>query len=212
MSKDIVCSHGFGVRADDRGLFTDIRSGLQDRKVVTFDYNSVDDDGNITVAPFDEQAKTLSDKIKEANNIDTVICHSQGCITASLADLGDVKRVIFLAPPGELNIERFMRIFDRPGAHINLSGSSSIPRRDGTTTFVNKDYVDSISSVNIPELYTQLAGKVELIIIRAMNDEILGETQFDYLKKVRIINMSASHDFTGEQRKTLINNIKGIVE
>lgn len=200
----IIFSHGFGVRADDRGLFTDIAERIAGKNFVMFDYNSVDADGNITVASFPKQVRLLSEKITKIGDADTIICHSQGCITASLADLRGIKRVIFLAPPAELNLERFMRIFDRPGARIDLAATSSIPRRDGTTTFVGKDYVDGIASINVPELYSQLANKVELIIIRATNDEILGETQFDYLENVQIINMPANHDFTGGRRADLI--------
>ncbi len=209
--RSIVCSHGFGVRADDRGLFTDIAQGMSDHTFITFDYNTVDSNGNITVAPFDKQSSTLHNKIKEVGNSDTIIAHSQGCITASLTDLDGVERVIFLAPPAELNIETFMRTFDRPGARIDLAGSSSIPRRDCTTTFVHKDYIDNISSIDIPQLYMQLANRVELIIIRATNDEILGKTQFNYLDGVQIIDMPASHDFTGEFRLALIDNLKKIL-
>lgn len=209
--RSIVCSHGFGVRADDRGLFTDIAQGMPNHTFITFDYNTVDADGNITVAPFGKQSNTLHNKIKEAENADTIIAHSQGCITASLTDLDGVERVIFLAPPAELNIETFMRTFDRPGACIDLAGSSSIPRRDGTTTFVHKDYIDNISSIDIPQLYMQLANRVELIIIRATNDEILGKTQFNYLDGVQIIDMPASHDFTGEFRLALIDNLRKIL-
>jgi hypothetical protein len=44
MNKHIVIySHGFGVRKDDRGLFTDIAATLPSAEHIMFDYNQVDE-------------------------------------------------------------------------------------------------------------------------------------------------------------------------
>ncbi len=169
-----------------------------------FTLNKIDPEGNITVSGHDAQAKLLEAQIRNNPDADTLICHSQGCIVASLADLRQIKRVIFLAPAADLNIERFMGIFDRPGASINLDGESSIPRRDGTTTYIGKDYVEYVRTLDVPKLYKKLAQHVDLYVIRATNDEILGTTDFNYLDNVEIIDLPANHDFTGKRRQELI--------
>jgi predicted alpha/beta hydrolase len=92
MKKPIaIYSHGFGVKKDDRGLFTDIAVQLSEFEHVMFNYNSFDEANNtMTVTPLDEQAEKLAKKIKvvKESNPDTplyLICHSQGCIVAALA-------------------------------------------------------------------------------------------------------------------------------
>ena len=40
----VVYSHGFGVRKDDRGLFTDIAAALPEAESVMFDYGSWDEE------------------------------------------------------------------------------------------------------------------------------------------------------------------------
>ena len=64
----------------------------------------------------------------------------------------------------------------------------------------------------MPSLYKKVAQNHKLTIIRATKDNILGETNFDYLENVEIIDIAADHDFTGEFRDELVKNIKKITE
>lgn len=77
MSKHtVIYSHGFGVRKDDRGLFTDIAAALPNAQHIMFGYNQVDEaTNNLTVAPPDQQAQKLRQLISEAkaNNPDATI-------------------------------------------------------------------------------------------------------------------------------------------
>lgn len=94
--KIVLYSHGFGVKKDDSGLFTDIASSLDGFQHVMFDYNQINEQNNtLTVTPLHEQAEilksqydTLRNKYPEA--IIDLVCHSQGCVVAGLAELGGV--------------------------------------------------------------------------------------------------------------------------
>jgi hypothetical protein len=214
MKPKVICSHGFGTRADGRGMFTDIARELPEYEFITFDYNEVDADGNATVLSLHAQAACLSEQIKDNPETEVLLCHSQGCIIAALANLGNIKKVIFLAPPAVINIDRFRRkFFHREGANYVDGGISSLPRRDGTTTYVTPEYVESIRNVDIPELYTRVADNRNLTIIRALDDEILGETEYGYLGgNVKVTGVKdASHDFKDKSRTRLGDELKKIL-
>lgn len=209
----IVFAHGFGVRADARGMFTDIAKAMPEANCITFDFNTFDSEGNTTVTPLDGQVAILQSHIDKAQEGATLICHSQGCIVAGLANLDKIGQVIFLAPPPEISIKRFMQKFGtREGSVMNLDGLSSIPRSDGSTTYIPKEYVESIKSIDVPSLYKKVANSHELTIVRATKDNILGKTNFDYLENVKIIDIPADHDFTGGSRAVLVNSVKKILE
>lgn len=211
---DIIFAHGFGVRADARGMFTDLAKALSETNCITFDFNTFDNDGNTTVTPLNGQVEILQSHIDQAQEGAALICHSQGCIVAGLANLDKVGQVIFLAPPTEISIERFMKKFGRrEGSVMNLKGLSSIPRSDGSTTYIPKEYVESIRSIDVPSLYKKVAKSHKLTIVRATKDNILGETNFDYLKNVKIVDIAAAdHDFTGEARNVLVENIMKMIK
>ena len=123
--EEIVFSHGFGVRADGRGIFTDIAKAMPDANCITFDFNTFDSEGNTTVTPLDGQVKILQSHIDRTQEGVTLICHSQGCIVASLANLDKIGQVVFLAPPPLISIERFISKFGkREGSVLNLEGIS----------------------------------------------------------------------------------------
>src|SRR6266567_2438699 len=139
----IIYSHGFGVRKDDRGLFTDIAAALPGFEHVMFDYNTVDEAANVlTVAPLDEQAKKLNKVLAEtrAANPDAVIdliCHSQGCIAAANAKPAGIRKTIFTAPPPDADIEsKIKRWRTRYGTKFTTEGTSYLERKDGSTTIV----------------------------------------------------------------------------
>ncbi len=212
-NSDIVFAHGFGVRADGRGIFTDIAKAMPEANCITFDFNTFDSEGNTTVTSLDGQVEILQSHIDQAEEGTALICHSQGCIVAGLANLDKIGKVIFLAPPPLISIERFISKFGkREGSVLNLDGISSIPRSDASTTYIGKEYIDSIKSINVPSLYKKLAQNHKLTIVRATEDNILGETNFDYLENVEIIDIPADHDFTGEARDELVESVKKILK
>ena len=49
----IIYAHGFGVRKDDRGLFTDIAKVFPDTNHIMFDLDICDNENNtVTIRPF----------------------------------------------------------------------------------------------------------------------------------------------------------------
>lgn len=209
--KRVICSHGFGVRADDRGLFTAIADALPEHSFTMFDYNNIDAEGNIFVRPLMEQAKLLEDQIAMAGGKVTLLCHSQGCIIASLADLQNVEKIIFLAPPGEMSIERFMaKVASREGNVFNPTGISILHRSDGTKTHVDETYIRSIKNFDVEQKYMDLASKHDLTIIRAAVDEVIGETDFSYLSS-QVIILEGGHNFLPPHREALVKTVNELL-
>jgi hypothetical protein len=211
----IIYSHGFGVRKDDRGLFTDIAAALPGAGHVMFDYNRADEAANtLTVAPLGEQAQKLGSVIAEtrAKHPDAVIdlvCHSQGCVAAALLKSQGIRKTIFTAPPAELTIDNMRRIFgSRPGSHIDIDGVSTLSRRDGSTTIVPEAYWRDIQNISPIALYNSLAQLTELLIINATQDEILGKPDFTALApSIKTTELNANHDFTGTARAELLGTV-----
>jgi pimeloyl-ACP methyl ester carboxylesterase len=218
--KIILYSHGFGVQKDDRGLFTDIANELNNSKHVMFDYNQIDEDTNtLTVTPLQEQAEMLKRQYNALRSkypdarID-LVCHSQGCVVAGLTKLNDIRKIILLAPPTRFlgSEAKLKQMSEREGTLIK-DGVVSYPRRDGSTTIIKQDYWQSRDKITDPiALYNELSENTETIIVNALNDEVLGETDYSTLsEKVSLIEQEANHDFTGEARSNLLKSIRDIL-
>lgn len=215
----VIYSHGFGVRKDDRGLFTDIAATLPAARHIMFDYNQVDEaSGNLTVAPLTQQAEKLSKVVADtkANNSDAtvdLICHSQGCVVAALLRPQGIRKTIFTGPPAELSVDDMLRIFaNRPGSEVNLNGVSLLKRADFSTTKVPPEYWKSIENIHPIILYNELAKFTQLIVINATEDEIIGSKDFSRLSPdTKVIEIRTGHNFEGSGRPALIDAIKGEV-
>ncbi len=215
--RTIVFSHGFGVKKDDNGLFTDIASALGTAyEYVFFDYNDINEaEHTITVPPFSTQVRRLQAATKGIQHY-TLICHSQGCIIGALAELRGVENVILLAPPLELDIERLIEDFSsRDEVKIDQAGVSTLTRRDGTTTQVTAEFWKELKTTEPPTLYSALAEKVDVVIINAGNDEVLGEQDLRLLNDSNIVVHTipaANHSFSGQARKDLISKIESATD
>ncbi len=210
----VVYSHGFGVRKDDRGLFTDIAAGLPNAESILFDYNKVSE-ATITVAPLDVQAEKLLQIITDARSkhpkaVIDLVCHSQGCVVAALACPEGIRKTIFTAPPTQLlDAERKIKeICVQYGITFTKQDTVRIPRKDGTTTIIPPEYWRVRDGLDAQNMYSRLAEHTELIVVTATEDEVLGEVVFTHLSpKVRIIGMAAGHNFEDEAREQLIRLI-----
>lgn len=210
----VVYSHGFGVKKDDRGLLSDIATSMPEYRHLLFDYNAVDESANtLTVPPLDKQADILRSRLNplleaKDSTID-VICHSQGCIIAALAQPRQIRKIIFLAPPDKLSIHRMLRYFGKKDANTpEPIENLTIARSDGSTTIVPADYWQSIQGLDLQKLYSQLAARTSVIIFQAMHDEVLGQTSFNQLNKlVKVIQVSSNHSFSGLARPEIIKLI-----
>lgn len=215
MKQYVLYSHGFGVDKTDRGLMTDIATSMPQAEHILFDYNEVDyTNKELRVNTLQEQARRLQNELAVLNEgsekIIDIVAHSQGCIIAALVEPHYVRRMIFLAPPDNLNIDQMVTIFgSRPGSHIDTRSESRIQRRDGTTTIIPKEYWKSLR-VNVMQLYNNLSDHVEAVSFYiANNDEVLGDTDFDQIdQRVDLTHINGGHDFTGEARTEITKAIK----
>lgn len=209
MSK-IIFSHGFGVKADARGMFTEIAANFPEYQCEMFNYNNILENGDIEVAPLSDQAKKLQNVLDQQKDKVVIIAHSQGCITAGMVSLDNVRRVILLAPPEKMSMQRVMdKLMRKPGAEVNLSGVSKLPRSDGTTTLISREYIESVSNINPLEIYQTIANEVATTIVRCTEDEVLGLTEVNKIKNATHIDIEADHDFTGTGRAKLLGFLSG---
>lgn len=215
-----IYSHGFGVLKDNRGMFTDIKKAFPEfYKHCMLDMNKFDKEKNeLTVTPLDQQAKLLARFVerKQRDYPDSrfiLFCHSQGCLVASMAKIKGMHKVILLAPPSGISgaSNKIKEMLKREGTVIAQDGSIKYPRRDGTTTLVSRKYLDSRENVDPIALYTDLAKNNPTVLIRATEDEVLGETSFGKLdQQLEIVDVPGNHDFNREYRQELLKALREI--
>lgn len=212
----IIYSHGFGVRKDDRGLFTDIAASLPNIEHVMFDYNQVDEAANtLTVAALDEQANKLLSVIADvrAKNpaaVIDLICHSQGCVVAALACPRDVRKIIFTAPPtAVLDTERKIKeICIQYSIVFTKQEAVHLPRKDGSTTIIPPEYWRVRDNLDAQTMYNTLAKNTDLTIITATQDQVLSTVVFDKLSpSIKIREIATGHNFEAHGRQQLIDTI-----
>ena len=213
MTKTIICSHGFAVRADSMGMFTDIAAAFSDYEFRMFDYYDIQPNGDQIVRSLDEQAAILQQQIDSVQEGEIVLlCHSQGSTVAGLIDLHRVSKVLLLAPPVDINRASLInRMRHRKGAKLNPRGTSIVPRTDGTTMYIPATYMDSIEAYDRLSLYKAMAAKVPTAIIRATSDETLGLTPLEQIEGATLVDVAADHNFTGIGRKKLIDALRAIL-
>lgn len=214
----VVFSHGFGVRKDSRGLFTDIAAGLPGIEPVLFDYYESRDDGTVIVRPISEQAKLLGEIIEDTRRkypgaVVDIIGHSQGCFAPALLRPECVRKVILLAPPYKVRIERMLERFRaRPGAEINPGGVTTIPLTKGGVFLINPEYWPSLASLNPIERYNDLSRTSDLTLVIAKSDESIKSPDFTGLDpKAEKLEIEGDHNFTKKARAGLIKTIQDIV-
>ena len=211
--KTVICSHGFAMRADSAGMFTDIAAAFPDYDFRMFDYYDIKPNGDQLVRSLDDQAKILQRQIDAAPAGEIVLlCHSQGSTVAGLVNLTKVSKIILLAPPIEISRAGLVnRMRHRKGAKLNPYGTSVIPRSNGTTMTIPIEYMDSIEAHDRLTLYRKMADTKPTIIVRALNDETLGLTDFSSLRTITLVDVQGNHNFTGEDRAKLIQALELIM-
>ncbi|MFA5750779.1 MAG: hypothetical protein WC898_00605 [Candidatus Paceibacterota bacterium] len=212
----IVFSHGFGTRKDDRGLFSIIANEFAQTPFFLFDYNRVDEERNIlTVRPLSEQAKMLNDVISKScldnpNAMVDIIAHSQGCLVVALAKPLGIRKIVFITPSLDSDIEHTINMFkERRGTEINLLGVSKLARKDGSTTMVPAEFWEERKKINPIPLYNELCLHTDLLIINAKQDDVMGKVDARGLdERIKVISLDGDHQFYGEARAPLIEEIK----
>lgn len=221
--KAIIFSHGFGVKRDSHGMFNQIGDYFNDQVlVVRFDYTLVDTQKNsTTLFPLSIQKAMLlrvSEYIKAKYNCLKLylIAHSLGCLIPAMIDQRVFDRIILLAGPVANPFNTLINYFsNREDTIIDLGGVSRIKRSDGSTSIVSSDCWQEIKNVRPISLYRQLSQLSKVVFVRALDDEVLNESQDDFrlLKSAKSIvyyEIKGNHDFSNA-RAELINLINETV-
>lgn len=210
--KKIICSHGFGVRADSLGMFPELAEGLPSFDFAMFDYNRVMPGGDVVVMSIIDQAQILQQVIDQSERGSILLCHSQGCIIAGLVDLSRIDQVILLAPPVHTSMRRLMNRLLPHDIDHNIDHTAHLTRRDGTTMHLTNDYINSVIDHNPMELYENIADTKPTVIVRATMDDLLGPTDFNHIKKAKHIDIVGNHNFNGPARMELIGQLDKILQ
>lgn len=201
------------MRADSAGMFTDIATAFPGYDFRMFDYYDIAPNGDQLVRSLDDQAKILQQQIDAVEDGEIILlCHSQGSTVAGLVNLARVSKVILLAPPIKISRAGLInRMRHRKGAKLNPHGSSVIPRSNGTAMTIPVEYMDSIEVYDRLTLYRKIANTVPTVIVRALQDEILGLTDFSTITNVtniELVDVEADHNFTGKGRVNLVDKLR----
>ena len=209
----VIYSHGFGVRKNDRGLFTAIAEALPDARNIMFDYNPINEASNtLTVKTLQEQALKLrrvinTSRIEYPGAIIDLVCHSQGCVVAGMVKPRGIRKVIMLTPPADSSQATLIeQLGTRHGVAIDVTVRTRLPRSDGSTTVVHPEYWQGLEGIEPVKLYNRLARFTKLRMINARDDEILGKPDFaDLEPTISFVTLDGNHNFDDiEARKRLL--------
>lgn len=210
----VVFSHGFGVRRDARGIFTDITAALPAGwGYVLFEYDVFDEATNsVTISGFSDRVKHLQAVLEWTHQQAGVgkvhaVGHSIGALT--IADLApeNVESIVLIAPPLSLGLHFAERFTKRPD--VKHAGHTwKIPRTDGTTTIANEEPLAEIMNIEAEAVLAKLAFFRPYVMILAGADEVLQDDDYTELIVMPTVNMigvdGANHDFTGNARAELV--------
>ena len=132
-----------------------------------------------------------------------LICHSQGCIVAALTRATGIRKVFLLSPLMDKGIERTIARYEKnPETIIYLNGISLVPAEYWQERKIEVPPID---------LYNKLSEISEVIIIKPLQDTILGETSFAGRdEKIVVIELNGDHNFT-HTRSELCEVIKKLM-
>ena len=211
----LIFVHGFGVKRDSRGMFTEIEASLANTMLsVRAEFSEVFPDSCNALA-FSIQRQRLgiiTDYVQDKLNIDKFIYigHSQGCLTIGLEQPRD-SQIILLAPPVESPFEAFIRTpgWCQRGSQLDIQGYSRLQRSDLVIN-VNPIFWDEFKQIDAKSTYSILNQQNEVTMIFGGNDDVLGKQA--YLPEIKAYTIEdADHDFTGCSRNELLRIIAQLI-
>ena len=225
MKRIFLYSHGFATRADDNGLFNSIIKAFPDDEHILFPYDDWNETDDCAVAAtFSERAEKLRAKYNELRNDNPgteviLICHSQGCIIAALAQLENISTTVLLTPVINYESGAKQREYTLSKKTSELQDDGSIVRKrsGGYTTIIPAKYWDDFVDISdLPAKYDELASKTRLIIIDAEQDSVIPTSKDYSLLKANIEfeHLPLDHDFieADGSRTSLIATLKEIFQ
>ena len=217
-AKDIVIFvHGFGVRYDSRGMFTDIKASLpKNIGTVLFDLNQFSEN-NVYLSSIQDQAVYLQEIYKTIitrypKKRVHIIAHSLGCVVASIAKLSIDGEVIFLTPPETFGKDHLEAYFRNYKGAVQKGETLIVPRKDGSISHIPVSFFKELSEIDPIDAMLIYAKSKKVHIIQTTKDELIGSTDYSRLSSVADISELASdHNFTGKNRVILLEKIKDII-
>lgn len=205
----VILVHGFGVKRDSRGMFTDIEAQIRNTMLsVRGEFSDVQQDKTRAI-PFSAQAKRLQTitafTMQKYNPKNIVyIGHSQGNFVIAEAKPNN-SQAFLLAPP--IGYEKFVKTpgWSKPGSHFDPQAQSRLVRSD-LTVEVAPEFWREFERVNPNSLYLELAKNNQVEIITAEEDKELGSQELP-TEIPRIVIPKANHDFKDASRSELIQAI-----
>lgn len=195
-------------------MFTGIAEQLKDDYRM-FDYNSWDEEARkLKVTPLHIQVELLLGEIANLNEPIDLVCHSQGCLVAALAQPENIRSALFLAPATTTTADDFAALFARNGESLyDRENMSILQRSDGSQTIVPPEYWDSLDEVgDTYAQYERFSKMTKLTIITAGEEEIVAKVDYSGLENVTVDEIpGADHNFTGEAREKIITKVAEIL-
>ena len=83
--------------------------------------------------------------------------------------------------------------------------------RNGKCICTTLGFIVGLKKTNPLKIYKQLAPKVPITIVVARQDELLDDSNFSELDSAEVIKIDGDHNFTGKNRKGLIETLSKIL-
>jgi pimeloyl-ACP methyl ester carboxylesterase len=209
----VVFSHGFGVKRDSRGMFSEIVSNLPDGLgYILFDYNFIEGD-HVYLRDYTEQVQILSSVIelarKHAEQV-SIVGHSMGSITVALLAETDFRSVVLLAPPVAHSKNGVSKWEAYVGAEW-YGDNLYVPRRDDTITVFPRKFFEQIPTIDTLHTIIVYAKLRPIVVVEAIEEDVLSGVEnyqkLGAVENIELIKIHGNHNFDGGDRDGLVDLI-----
>ncbi|MDP3964855.1 MAG: alpha/beta hydrolase [bacterium] len=223
----IVMVHGFGTSKDENArMFIDISKRLSAYgRIVRFDFagygQSEGRQEDVNLNTMADDLKSVLDWVrKKYGGRIMILAHSFGTLVTRYLSPDSIEKTIFtgITPPDvKAHMESTMkRIQSRVGGSLSENGVSIYPRKDGEVQKIGSSHWKILREVDPLRLAKILAQKTDLIIIKPMQDEIVGgeatTEQYKTISGIRFIELDGDHNFTSQRdRRGLLNTLERLI-
>ncbi|MBP9702855.1 alpha/beta fold hydrolase [Candidatus Woesebacteria bacterium] len=204
----VVMVHGFGTnKYETAGYFDDISQALTDNsyRVVRFDLSGYGlSEGKQEDACYSKHQldlKCIIDYIQSTfEGPVNIFAQSMGCFVTALSMPANINKTIMTGLPNadpQIIIDRVTARFgSRPGAKLDMSGISLMPRSTGAIQSIGPAFWRDLRALKPVSIISEYSKITKLLVVSWNNDEILGtETldQYDAISDLTHIWLDGDH-------------------
>jgi hypothetical protein len=208
--KNLYYLHGFGVTATNPDVFVDIVRAFPGYNALHINLNDRDVNGDLHVSPLSEQTRRAELLASGAGAGDILITHSQGALVAALANLPRLRKIVMLAPPPYASSKKMLERIKNRGGDL-LNGVWKFPSVNGATRWVPQDYLHELEQIDALVAYSKLAAHQQVVVIEALDDEVLTTHDMSGVQGAEIVKIRADHNFTDGSRARLISTLQTVL-